>query len=188
MLYEQFDCSLVQKGPRPFLSPVFSFALKLASVVGISIQCASAALAIIKSRMETTLTLNGLKSFAGASWKENKALFCDCTGRQRQGRGIVLSRRGCLLAISSFVVSLSRPAETTGGLLSSVLRRHRRLMGEQLDVPLSQARLHLPGESGSSGSRRRGEGGGPQTACPEGTYPIQRLTLVYQHSPSREKL
>lgn len=103
--------------------------------------------------------LNELKSFVGASslpWKENKALFSACTGCQRQGRGIVLNRRGCLSAISNLVVSLSQPAETVGGFVSSVSLMHRRPMGEQLDAALSLARLRLPREGGSSGSWWRG--------------------------------
>lgn len=120
-----------------------------------------------RGKKTTTLMLNELKSFVGASslfWKENKALFSACTGCQRQGRGIVLNRRGCLSAISNFGVSLSQPAETVRGFVSSVLLMHRRPMGEQLDVALSLARLRLPREGGSSGSWWRGGGGAPDSA------------------------
>lgn len=88
--------------------------------------------------------LNERKSFVGASsisWKENWALFSECTGCQRQGRAAIPTRRGCLSAISSVVVSLGQPAEAVGGFLSSASLTRRRPMGEQLDVPLSLARL-----------------------------------------------
>lgn len=115
--------------------------------------------------------LNESESFVGASstsWKENKALCSD-----GDGKDVELSyRRGCSGAISNLLVSFSRRAETVGGGHCS----HQRLVGEQLDVPLSPGCWRLPGEEQLVETP---VGGGPRTACPEGTC----LTLVSQHSP-----
>lgn len=89
----------------------------LASMLGIS----SAALEIIKrwrKKTPTTLMLNELRSFVGASstsWKENKAL---CS----RGKDVESSyRRGCSPLISDLMAWSGRRAGTVGGLHPPVL-------------------------------------------------------------------
>ncbi len=152
------DCTVVEKGPQPFVLNVLMLDCSEGSINGwhmlsISWECTPVACttcAIAALEKQALMLMNRKALLMSPTQSGTRTRHCPLTIWAYKGKdtGTVRNRRGCLAVLRNILVSgrlTGWLAETIWGFLrSKACLAHRFLMGEQLEVPLSLDCLFLP--------------------------------------------